>query len=118
MLLCEMFSRRLSDLAMETWVENLKSLYGPYLFEALDAANRATRMPSLGEVIQGALAMRRRSQPSQPWLDDEVSPEQRQRDREAALRFFDEMRQRGIISLGENDRPRGRVQRSAVRRHR
>lgn len=117
MLLCEMFNRQLSDLAMETWVDNLTSLYGPHLFEALDAANRAVRMPSLGEVIQDALARRRRADHRQVWLDNEVPPEQRQRNEEAARRFFEEMRQRGIIPLVETDRTRGRVQRSALRRH-
>lgn len=104
---------------MRTWVENLTSLYGPHLFEALDAANRAVRMPSLGDVIEDTLARRRRNEPRQTWLEDEVSPEQRERNREAARRFFEEMRQRlGTVPLVDNDRHRARLQRIAIRRYR
>lgn len=93
MLLCEMFSRRLSDLAMRTWVEALAPHYGPHLVNELTLANKRPRMASLGEILEATLARTRGDLPAYV-TGEEPTPEERERNRAAAKRFFAEMRMR------------------------
>lgn len=93
MLLCEMFRHRLSDLAMRTWIENLVPYYGPQLIAEFKLANKRPRMASLGEILEAIMARKRGDTPAYTaW--DEPSAEERERNEEAARRFFAEMRAR------------------------
>lgn len=78
-LLAEMYNRRLSDAAMEMWVESLAPRYGTALRKAMRKACQQQFMPSLGEVLEYVRRERENER-----IEEERAEAQRERERKAA----------------------------------
>lgn len=105
-MLHEVHSRRLSDRALEMWVEALQEFRPAIVESAIKAACRERMFPGLGWVIEAATAIRRRE------TEIKRTEELLQRldgsaDRESASvkadaeKFFAEMRQK--LGIGTDD---------------
>lgn len=101
----EVYSRRISDRALSLWMEKLSQYIGPELDRVIDEAMTQRTMPTLGDLIATTqAAIRRATQPKakgpEDWAREDAEQlaalpkDARDRARDEAKKFFDQMRER------------------------